>query len=50
MAKESMIQREKKRERLIAKYASKRESIKEDLKNVGLDQKSQKIVQKKKLQ
>ena len=34
MAKQGMIQREKKRERLIAKYASKRESIKEGLKNV----------------
>jgi small subunit ribosomal protein S14 len=34
MAKQSMIQREKKRERLIAKYAIKRESIKEELKNV----------------
>ena len=30
-----MIQREKKRERLIAKYASKRESIKDDLKSVS---------------
>jgi len=34
MAKQSMIQREKKRERLIAKYAIKRESLKEQLKNV----------------
>jgi len=34
MAKQSMIQREKKRERLIAKYAIKRQSIKEELKNV----------------
>ena len=32
MAKKGMIQREYKRERLIAKYATKRESIKEDLK------------------
>ena len=30
-----MIQREKKRERLIAKYANKRESIKEELKQVN---------------
>ena len=30
-----MIQREKKRERLIAKYVIKRESIKEELKNVS---------------
>ena len=30
-----MVQREKKRERLCAKYASKRESLKEDLKCVG---------------
>ena len=34
MAKQGMIQREKKRERLIAKYASKRETLKEELKNV----------------
>ena len=33
MAKKSMVQREKKRERLCAKYASKRESLKEELKN-----------------
>jgi hypothetical protein len=32
MAKQGMIQREKKRERLIAKYATKRESLKEQLK------------------
>ena len=31
MAKQSMIQREEKRDRLIAKYAKKRESIKHDL-------------------
>ncbi len=30
-----MIQREKKRERLVAKYIDKRESIKEDLKNAS---------------
>ena len=35
MAKQSMIQREKKRERLIAKHLTKRESLKEDLKNVS---------------
>ena len=35
MAKQSMIQRERKRERLIAKYAIKREAIKEELKTVG---------------
>lgn len=35
MAKQSMIQREKKRERLIAKHQNKRESIKEELKNVS---------------
>jgi len=34
MAKQGMIQREYKRERLIAKYATKRESIKESLKSV----------------
>merc|ERR1711935_1025198 len=33
-AKQGMIQREKKRERLIAKYAIKRESLKDDLKSV----------------
>ena len=35
MAKQSMIQRERKRESLIAKYQIKREAIKADLKNVG---------------
>jgi len=35
MAKQSMIQREKKRERLIAKHTNKRESIKSELKNVS---------------
>ena len=35
MAKQSMIQREKKRERLIAKHQNKRESIKEELKTVS---------------
>jgi small subunit ribosomal protein S14 len=35
MAKQSMIQREKKRERLIAKHLNKRESLKEELKNVN---------------
>jgi small subunit ribosomal protein S14 len=34
MAKQSMIQREKKRERLIVKYAKKRDSLKAELKNV----------------
>jgi small subunit ribosomal protein S14 len=34
MAKQGMIQREKKRERLVAKYSTKRTKIKEDLKNV----------------
>lgn len=34
MAKQSMIQREKKRERLIVKYAKKRKSIKDTLQNV----------------
>ena len=33
MAKQGMIQREYKRERLIAKYAKKRASIKESLKS-----------------
>ena len=35
MAKQSMIQREHKRERLIIKHAKKREAIKEELKAVG---------------
>ena len=35
MAKQGMIQREKKRERLVVKYSSKREYIKEELKNVS---------------
>jgi small subunit ribosomal protein S14 len=34
MAKQSMIQREKKRERLIVKYAKKRDSLKVELKDV----------------
>jgi len=34
MAKQSMIQRELKRERLIVKHTKKREAIKEELKNV----------------
>ena len=33
MAKQGMIQREHKRDRLVAKYSTKRESIKEELKN-----------------
>jgi small subunit ribosomal protein S14 len=35
MAKQSMIQREKKRERLITKHSAKRESIKQQLKTVN---------------
>merc|ERR1712100_701621 len=35
MAKQSMIQREYKRERLIVKHAKKRESLKEELKEVN---------------
>ena len=35
MAKQSMIQLERKRERLIAKNLTKRESIKEELRNVS---------------
>nr|BDA98287.1 ribosomal protein S14 [Rhodomonas sp. NIES-1006] len=34
MAKKSMIQRERKREKLVAKYGKKRTEIKEALKNV----------------
>jgi small subunit ribosomal protein S14 len=35
MAKQSMIQRERKRENLISKYATKRDSLKAELKNVS---------------
>jgi small subunit ribosomal protein S14 len=35
MAKQSMIQRERKREKLISKYANKRDFLKAELKNVG---------------
>ena len=35
MAKQSMIQRERKRERLIAKHQVKRESLKDDLKSAN---------------
>ena len=35
MAKQGMIQREYKRERLIAKYAMKRETIKDNLKSAS---------------
>ena len=35
MAKQGMIQREKKRERLVSKHLAKRESIKEELKNTN---------------
>jgi len=35
MAKQSMIQRERKRERLILKYANKRDSLKTELKNAS---------------
>ena len=48
MAKQSMIQREVKRERLIAKHAKKREMIKELLKNS--DSYQEKLVNFKKLQ
>ena len=37
MAKLSIIEREKKRETLVLKYAQKRQSIKEKLKNPGLE-------------
>ena len=36
MAKQSMIQRELKRERLISKYSAKRQLLKEELKTVVL--------------
>jgi len=35
MAKQSMIQRERKRERLVAKHINKREAIKNELKSVS---------------
>ena len=37
MAKLSIIEREKKRETLVLKYAQKRQSIKDKLKNPGLE-------------
>ena len=37
MAKLSIIQREKKRETLVLKYAQKRQEIKDKLKNPGLE-------------
>ena len=37
MARLSIIQREKKRETLVLKYAQKRQSIKDKLKNPGLE-------------
>ena len=35
MAKQSMIQREKKRARLIAKHSDKRKTLKQELKNAS---------------
>lgn len=35
MAKKSMVEREKKRQRLVSKYASKRASLKEEIKNTS---------------
>ena len=48
MAKQGMIQREKKRERLVAKHSTKRESIKEELKKVSSFQ--ERVVLYKKLE
>jgi small subunit ribosomal protein S14 len=38
MAKKSMIEREKKRQKLVAKYAEKREALKEQLADQSLSQ------------
>lgn len=38
MAKKSMLEREKKREKLVEKYAEKREALKEQMSNVNLSQ------------
>ena len=35
MAKKSMVERERKRQRLVSKYAKKRSSLKEDIKNAS---------------
>ena len=35
MAKKSMIEREKKRQRLVIKYAKKRENLKQEIKNTS---------------
>jgi small subunit ribosomal protein S14 len=35
MAKKSMIERERKRQKLVSKYASKRASLKEEIKNTS---------------
>jgi small subunit ribosomal protein S14 len=48
MAKQSMVQREQKREHLISKYSAKRENIKTELKK--LDSYQDKVVLFKKLQ
>ena len=48
MAKQGVIQREKKRERLVAKHSTKRESIKEELKKVSSFQ--ERVVLYKKLE
>tara|TARA_B100000965_G_scaffold406773_1_gene448365 strand:+ start:8524 stop:8829 length:306 start_codon:yes stop_codon:yes gene_type:complete len=47
MAKLSIIQREKKRASLVIKYASKRNEIKNKLKNLGLDSEEAQILRKK---
>lgn len=46
MAKQSMIQREVKRERLIAKYATKRETIKKTLKTTSSYQEKLEVFKK----
>jgi len=47
MAKLSMINRERKRQRLVAKYASKRASIKEQLKSAELGCEEREELQRK---
>ncbi|GAB4135981.1 MAG: 30S ribosomal protein S14 [Cyanobacteria bacterium J069] len=46
MAKKSMIEREKKRERLVAKYAAKRESLMEEFANAATQQEKLEIHRK----
>ena len=46
MAKVSMIQRERKREKLVAKYAAKRQAIKEQIAKAGSQQEKMELHRK----